>query len=47
MYGVHIREQAPPEGEEAIAWYLLTSVAVHTLEEALQVLDHYVEAVAH
>ena len=43
MYGVHIREQAPPEGEEAIEWYLLTSVAVHTLEEALQVLDHYVK----
>ena len=43
MYGVHIREQVPPEDEEAITWYLLTSVAVHTLEEALQVLDHYVK----
>ena len=43
LYGVHIRESAPPKGEKAIEWRLLTSVAVHTVTEALQVLDHYVK----
>ena len=43
MYGVHIRELAPPKGEKAITWYLLTSVEVNTLEEALQIIAYYVK----
>ena len=38
MYGVHIREQAPPEGEEAT----LSAVWRCTRWRRLQVLDHYV-----
>ena len=43
MYGVHIRELAPPKGEKAIAWFLLTSVEVTTLAGTLQIIDHYVK----
>ena len=41
MYGVHVREIAPPKGEKAVQWYLLTSMAVHSAEEAVQILTYY------
>ena len=43
LYGIQIREKAPPAGEEPILWYLLTSMVVRTPEEALQMLDYYVK----
>ncbi len=41
MYGVHVLEIAPPKGEKAVEWYLLTSMAVHSAEEAVQILTYY------
>lgn len=38
---VHVYEDSPPEGEERIEWFLLTSEAVSNLEEATAVVDHY------
>ena len=41
MYGVHVRETAPPTGEQAVEWFLLTTMAVHSAEEAVQILKYY------
>ncbi len=38
---IHIREIAPPEGAQRIEWYLLTTVAVTTLEQALEMVGFY------
>jgi len=38
---VHVREQDCPEGEELIEWFLLTTLAVGTLEQALRVIEIY------
>lgn len=35
------RESAPPQGEKAVEWRLLTNRAVTTLEQALEMLDWY------
>ena len=43
LYGVHVKETAPPEGEKAIEWYLLTSLEVKTVTAAEQVLDYYLK----
>ncbi len=40
MYGVHVRETAPPPGQKAVEWYLLTSMEPHTAADAVQVLDY-------
>ena len=42
MYGVHVRELDPPEGESAVEWYVLTSLPINHADEALNVLGHYV-----
>jgi transposase-like protein/DDE family transposase len=38
---VHVREPAPPEGEPAVEWVLLTSEPVGTEAEVLRVVDLY------
>ena len=41
--GIHLREEAPPEAEKPIEWYLLTTVEVTTLGEALKMVDYYAQ----
>ena len=41
--GIHLREEAPPEAETPIEWYLLTTVEVTTREEALKMVDYYAQ----
>jgi hypothetical protein len=38
---VLVREEAPPEGAEAIEWLLLTSLPIDTPEQVLVVVEHY------
>jgi hypothetical protein len=38
---VQVREVNPPEGVEAIDWVLFTSLAVETVEDALQIVAYY------
>lgn len=41
LYAVEAKEVAPPAGEEAIHWRLLTTHAVVCIEQALQVIEWY------
>ena len=41
LWAVHVRETAPPEGEKALEWFLLTSVRVESIEAALETIEHY------
>jgi hypothetical protein len=41
LYAVQVKETAPPSGEEAIEWMLLTNLPVHTFSDALQRVDWY------
>ena len=41
MWVVCVREENPPRGEKPIEWMLLTNEPVHTLEDALRVIDWY------
>jgi hypothetical protein len=41
LYAVQVKETAPPLGEEAIEWMLLTNLPVHTFSDALQRVDWY------
>lgn len=41
IWGILVREIAPPQDEEAIEWLLLTTVATHTLEDALERVQWY------
>ena len=43
LSAVHIREISPPQGEEAIEWYLLTSLQVWSVSDAEQVLEYYLK----
>ena len=43
MQGVHLVETDPPEGEKAVQWHLLTSLEVDSAEEAIEVVDHYLQ----
>ena len=38
---IHLREIAPPEGAQRIEWYLLTTAAVTSQEQAMQVVEYY------
>jgi hypothetical protein len=38
---VLVREPAPPAGQEAIEWLLLTSLPIDTVEQVLQVVEYY------
>lgn len=41
MHAVEVREVNPPQGVEPLRWVLLTSHAVTTFEEALEVITYY------
>jgi len=41
LYAVEAKEVNPPEGASPIHWHLLTTHAVNTLEQALQVIQWY------
>jgi hypothetical protein len=41
MYAVEVREVNPPAGAKPLCWVLLTSHAVSTFEEALEVITYY------
>ena len=43
MSGVHIVETAPPEGEDAVQWHLLTSLPVDTVEAAVEIIAFYLQ----
>ncbi len=41
--GVHIVETDPPAGEEAVQWYLLTSLEVGDAQAAAEIVQHYLQ----
>jgi hypothetical protein len=41
MHAVYVLESNPPEGEEAIEWMLLTSLPVHSFDEACEKVRWY------
>ena len=43
LYGVHVREIAPPEGEDPVQWFLLTTVRVGTVKEAAEIVGFYLQ----
>ena len=43
LYGIHIREIAPPEGEEPVQWFLLTTLKVRTAEQAAETVGFYLQ----
>ena len=43
LYGVHLVERAPPAGEEAVQWRLLTTVEVADAADAAEVVRHYLQ----
>ena len=43
LYGVHVREIAPPEGEDPVQWFLLTTVRVGTAKEAAEIVGFYLQ----
>ena len=40
---VHVRETAPPDGEEAVEWFLLTSLDVDSFEAAVESIGYYLK----
>ena len=43
LYGVHVREIAPPEGEEPVQWFLLTTVRIGTAKAAAEIVGFYLQ----
>ncbi len=43
MSGVHIVETEPPEGEDAVQWFLLTSLPVEDRTTAAAIVEHYLQ----
>ena len=41
VWAIHTREIAPPEGAKRIEWYLLTTVEVTSVEEAIEIIGLY------
>ncbi|MCL2641581.1 MAG: IS4 family transposase [Phycisphaerales bacterium] len=41
VYAVYLLEESPPEGTEAVAWMLITSLPVVTLEDARRIAGYY------
>lgn len=41
VHVVAVREQAPPRGEEPVAWHLITTEPVDTVDQVLQIVDWY------
>jgi hypothetical protein len=40
---VHVIEKEPPEGVEAIEWFLLTTESVNSFEDAVKIVQYYVQ----
>jgi len=40
---VHVVEKEPPEGVEAIEWFLLTTEAVNNFDDAVRIVEYYVQ----
>ncbi len=40
---VHVRETAPPEGEDPVQWFLLTTVKVRSVEDAAETVGFYLQ----
>lgn len=38
---VHVKEKGPPDGEQPVQWYLLTTEPIDTSEQILEVVDYY------
>lgn len=38
---VHIREESPPEGQKAVEWFLLTTLSINSLEDAIECVRWY------
>ena len=43
LYAVHVREVAPPEGEEPVQWFLLSTVEVRTARDAADIVGFYLQ----
>ena len=43
VHGVHVRETAPPEGEDPVQWFLLTTLKVTTAQEAADIVSFYLQ----
>lgn len=43
LAGVHVLESDPPEGEQPVQWYLLTSLPVGDAEAAAEIVRHYLQ----
>ena len=43
LSGVHVKELAPPEDEEPIQWFLLTTLDIKTAQEAAEMIGHYLQ----
>ena len=41
VWAIHTREIAPPEGAKRIEWYLLTTVEVTSVEQAIEIIGLY------
>jgi hypothetical protein len=40
---VHVKENNPPEGIEAIEWFLLTTESVNNFDDAVRIVQYYVQ----
>jgi uncharacterized repeat protein (TIGR02543 family) len=40
---IYVKEEHPPKGHEAIAWFLMTSEPVNTVEEAYKYVGYYMQ----
>lgn len=38
---VHIREESPPEGQNPVEWFLLTTLSINSLEDAIECVRWY------
>ena len=43
VHGIHVREIAPPEGEDPVQWFLLTTLKVTTAQEAADIVGYYLQ----
>ena len=43
LYAVHVREVAPPEGEEPVQWFVLTTVQLSTARDAADIVGLYLQ----
>ncbi len=43
LSGVHIRETAPPEGEDPVEWFLLTTVEVRSAKVTAEIFGYYLQ----